>query len=250
MVAFRDSKILGIIPARGGSKSISKKNIRLFCGKPLVAWKIEAARASGVFDRIICSTDDAEIAEVAKRFGAEVPFMRPAELAQDATPTLPVLQHAVSHMREAEGYTPDIIVTLEPTTPALQPFHIREAIDLFVSSGADSVMGMVEVPTAFSPYWQFTMDDVGRLSLFTGVPTRNVIRHRQNLPKTYHRNSTIYVFKPELLFAAEPSIYGGDARAYIMERKYSGDLDTPEDWIEAEKEMLRLIAGDKAVPSF
>ena len=110
-------KILGIIPARGGSKSVPRKNIKDLGGKPLIAWTIEAAKASGVFDRLILTTDDEEIAEVGKKWGAEVAFMRPAELAQDTTPTLPVLQHAVKWLEDNDGSKPDAGMILQPTTP-------------------------------------------------------------------------------------------------------------------------------------
>lgn len=234
-------KILGVIPARGGSKSIPRKNIKPFCGKPLIAWKIEAARASGVFERIVVSTDDKEIAEIARQYGAEVPFTRPAEFAEDATPTLSVLQHALTWLRDKENYQPDAVVLLEPTTPAVQPFHIREMIEILVKTGADSVVSVVEVPTAYNPHWQFTMAEDARLSLFAGTSIKKIIRRRQDLPKTYHRNSALYVFKPGLIFADEPSFYGEDVRGYVMDREYSSDIDTLEDWAEAEENMYTLL---------
>mgnify|MGYP001612833529 CR=1 FL=1 len=237
--------ILGIIPARGGSKSIPRKNIKSFCGKPLIAWKIEAAIQSGVFDRIIVSTDDAEIAEVARRHGAEVPFMRPAELAEDTTPTLFVVQHALTWLRDKENYQSDVVVLLEPTTPAVQPFHIREMIEILAKTGADSVVSVIDVPTAYNPHWQFVMAEDTRLSLFTGASIRQIIQRRQDLPKTYHRNSALYVFKPGLIFANEPSFYGEDVRGYVMGRAYSSDIDTPEDWGEAEENMRILLERNR-----
>src|SRR3989344_1993183 len=120
--------ILGIITARGGSKGIPRKNIKDLCGKPLIAYTIEAAKDSGVFSRLIISTDDQEIADVAKQYGAELPFMRPAELAQDATPHVPVLQHAVSWLRDNEHFFPDYVMILQPTSPMRQDFHIKEAV--------------------------------------------------------------------------------------------------------------------------
>ena len=233
--------VLGIIPARGGSKSIPQKNIKTFLGKPLIAWKIETAKKSGILDRLIVSTDSPEIREVAKQYGAEVPFMRPAELAEDTTPTLPVLQHAVRYLEEQEGYRPDVVVLLEPTTPGVRSRHLREAKALFSKTKADSVISVVEVPSAYNPHWQFNMDEDGRLTLFTGVPVRQVIRRRQDLPKTYHRNSAIYMFRPELLFQPEPSLYGGNVVGYLMEKKFSMDLDQPEDWESAEVAMQKIL---------
>src|SRR3989338_213738 len=232
---------LGLIPARGGSKSIPKKNIKIFCGKPLIAWKIEAAIKSGVIDRLVVSTDDQEIAEVARRFGAEVPFLRPAELAEDSTPTLPVVQHALSWLHQKEDYNPDMAMLLEPTSPSVQPFHIREAIDLFIKTGADSVISMVEVPAEYHPYWQFTIGKNDRLSLFTGDSIGKTVSRRQDLPKTYQRNGVLYVFKPGLVFDSNPSIYGNNVHAYPMDPQYSSDINNPGDWVEAEAKMRTIL---------
>mgnify|MGYP001619380412 CR=1 FL=1 len=131
-------EILGIITARGGSKGIPKKNIRKLNGKPLLAWTIEAAKKSGAFSRLILSTDDPEIAGVGKKYGAEIPFLRPKKLAQDKTPTLPVIQHAIKWLLKKEGYIPDAVMILQPTTPFRQPKHIQKAISLFKKSKADS----------------------------------------------------------------------------------------------------------------
>ncbi len=238
---IKDKKILALIPARGGSKGIPGKNIKEFCGKPLIAWAIEAARQSNLVSRVIVSTDYSDIAATAKKFGAEVPFMRPAELAQDTTPTLPVMIHAVNYLRETENYNPDYVLLLEPTSPGRQARQIKEVIKLMLKTEADSVVSVTEVPGRFSPFWQFKVGDDKRMEIFTGGNFKNIITRRQNLPKTYTRDGAIYLFKTRLLFEAEPSIYGEDARAYIMDPAYSLDIDTPEDWLEAEKKMKLLI---------
>lgn len=238
-------KILGIIPARGGSKSIPRKNIKPFWGKPLIAWAIETLQTSGVCDRIVVSTDDEEIAGAAKKFGAEASFLRPPELAEDTTPTLPVLQHAVQWLKEHEVYEPDYVVLLEPTSVGKQPFHIRDVAQMLLSTGADSVFSVAEVPGVLSPYWQLNLDPEGRVSLFTGGQMKKVIRRRQDLPKTYYRNSSIYAFRAPLLFGEDPSFYGEDARAYITDSKYSLDIDTPEDWSVAEREFKKIIDEEK-----
>src|SRR3990167_5226090 len=121
-------KILGIITARGGSKGVPGKNIKLLGGKPLIAYSIEAAQKSGVFDRIILTTDDLKIAEVAKKYGCEAPFMRPAELAGDAVQHLPVLRHAVQWLKDNEGYSPDYCMTLQPTSPLPEPGAHSQAV--------------------------------------------------------------------------------------------------------------------------
>jgi N-acylneuraminate cytidylyltransferase len=233
-------KILGIIVARGGSKSIPRKNIKLFAGKPLIVWSIEAALKSGVVDRLIVSTDDQEIAEISKKAGAEVPFIRPAELAQDTTPTLPVLQHAVSFLKE-KGYSADFVLLLEPTSPCRQPFHLQEAAEILEKTGADSVVALGEVPKHFNPAWQFNLKEGGELELFLGGNIKNMIRRRQDLSTTYFRNGAFYLFKADLLFVAEPSLYGENVRGYVIEQKYSADIDTPEDWEGAEKKFLSLL---------
>ena len=207
----------------------------------MIAWVIETLVSSGVCDRVIVSTDDKEIADVAREFGAEVPFMRPAELAEDTTPTLPVLQHAVQWLRTNESYHPDYVVLLEPPSIIKRPFQVKGVVKLLLDTGADSVVSVCEVPGVFSPHWQLTLGEEGRVNLFTGGTMKNVIRRRQDLPKTYYRNSAIYAFKTDLLFAKEPSLYGEDLRAYPTELKYALDIDTPEDWPVAEAKFKKIL---------
>ena len=235
------NKVLGIIPARGGSKTIPRKNVRDFHGQPLLTWSVNAGLDSNVLDRLILTTDDEEIADVGRQSGAEVPFMRPAELAADNSPSVPVFQHAISWLREHDNYYPDYVVLLEPTSPGRRPFHIKEAVELLIATGADSVASMAEIPSIFNPYWQFVVKDEGVLELFTGGSIKQIIRRRQDLPKTYTRNGVVYTHKTDLLFEDEPSIYGEDLRAYITEPKYSLDIDTAEDWIVAEELFHRVL---------
>lgn len=232
---------MGLITARGGSKSIPRKNIKLFLGRSLIAFSIETLKKSGVCDRVVVSTDDQEIADIAKTYGAEVPFLRPAELAQDDTPTLPVFRHAVAWLKEHEGYEPDVVVLLEPTSVGKRPFHVQGVVDMLLRTGADSVLTVAEVPSDWNPYWQLTLDADGRVAIFTGGPMKRVIRRRQDLPKTYSCDSAVIAFKPELLFADEPSFYGDDVRAYITEQKYALDLDAPEDWEAAEQRVKKIL---------
>ena len=230
--------ILGIIPARGGSKGIPGKNIKEFYGKPLIAWTIEAALKSGSLSRLIVSTDDNKIVEIAKRYGAEVPLVRPAELAQDTSSTLSVLVHAVKYLLEKENYFPDFIFLLEPTFPGRQPQHIREAIDLVLQTHADSVVSLVGVPEKYNPAWQFEVGDSGWVKTVVGVDFKKIVTRRQDLSKTYIRNGAVYLFKTELLFEDEPNFYGRDVMAYIMSSKYDLDIDTLEDWFVAESKMV------------
>ncbi len=241
-------EILGIIPARGGSKSIPRKNIKLFLGKPLIAWAIAALKESGAVSRIIVSTDADEIASVAREYGAEVPFMRPRELAEDTTPTLPVLVHALSWLKEHENYAPEYVVLFEPTSAAKRSYHVREIVEKLVATGADSVISVAEVPGVLNPMWQVAMDANDRLSIFTGGPLKNFIPRRQSLPKTYYRNSSIYAFKPSLLFSPEPNIYGDDSRGCIVDKKFAFDIDEPSDWEAAEEKFKKILEEESFTP--
>lgn len=237
-----NEKILGIIPARGGSKSIPRKNIKSFVGKPLIEWTIEVGIKSEIMDRIIVSTDDKEIAEISKKAGAEVPFLRPAELSEDSTPTMPVLQHAILFLKE-QGYYPDYILLMEPTSPCRQPFHLQEAVNLIKETGADSVVALGEVPKHYHPAWQFNITENKKVEMFIGGNIKNIISRRQNLSTTYFRNGVFYLFKTDLLFGSEPNMYGEDVRGYVIEEKYSTDIDGPEDWDYAEEKFKSTVSN-------
>ena len=162
----------------------------------MLAWTIEAAKNSGVFDRIILSTDDKEIAAVGEKWGVEVPFLRPAELAQDKTPHLPVMQHAVKWLGDNQNYFPNYVVILQPTSPLRQSWHIKEAAELIKKTKTDSVVSVIEIPTHFNPMWALKMDEKGLVKLFvSGEPMRKRVYQRQLLPKVYIHNSAVYIFK-------------------------------------------------------
>lgn len=238
-------KVLGVITARGGSKGIPGKNIKPLLGKPLIAYTIEAAKKSGVIDRLILSTDDPKIAEIAKHYGCEVPFMRPPELAQDQTPHLPVMQHAVRWMKDNEGYEPDYVMILQPTSPLRQPFHIKEAVEKIVETGADSVLSVAEVPKHYTPYKAMVHGDDGYLTLFSGNPIYKRPARRQDLKTTYWSVGSIYLFKPEFLFDKKnPNFYGDKVAPYIVDAKYVVDIDEPEDWEKAENALKQLIEAN------
>ena len=150
--------VLGVVTARAGSKAIPGKNTRPLAGRPLIAHTIDAAREAGAFDRLILSTDDEHAARIARERGCEVPFMRPRELAADDTPHLPVMQHALAWLRDRERYAPDWVMILLPTSPLRQPSHIRDAIELAKTSGADSVVGVDELPPHFNPMRVVSID--------------------------------------------------------------------------------------------
>jgi len=214
-------KTLGIIPARGGSKGIPKKNIKLLCGKPLIAYTIKSALGS-ILDRVIVSTDCAEIAEVSRRYGAEV-MMRPNVLAKDDTPTLPVLKDVVDKL---DGKY-DVVVTLQPTSPLRTAKHINESLILFEKEyQADSLVSVVEIPHSYSPEKLMTFDGQylnGNLQ----------VKRRQDMQEMFARNgAAIYITKIENL---SKYIFGGKILPYFMRRIDSFDIDDIEDWKMVEK---------------
>lgn len=246
MNAKDGKKVLGIITARSGSKGIPEKCIKVFCEKPLLAWSVIAGKDSGVLDRVILSTDSVKYAEIGKKFGAEVPFLRPSELAQDSSPTLAVILHAIEWLQKNENYLPDYVVLLEPTSPCRRSFHIREAVNMILTTKADSVVGMSPVPAEFNFCWQFLLDDNNRAASVTGIPRKNIIARRQELPTAYYRNGVVYVFKTDLLFCREPEIYGADMRAYLIDEKYSHDINDLEQWKTAEISFWKILEEETA----
>lgn len=215
-------EILGIIPARGGSKGISKKNIYPLCGKPLIAWTIETALRSRHISRTILSSDSDAIIEVAGKYGIEASFVRPKELAEDNTPALPVIQHAVGWLKGNEDYTPDYIVLLQPTSPLRTSRHIDEALEKLTHSDADSIVSVVKVPHQYNPYSVMEMKD-GFLKPFLKYDERKNIR--QLKPVFYARNgAAIYAFTYECLMKKN-SIFGDKILAYEMSREESIDVD-------------------------
>ncbi|MCK5228883.1 MAG: acylneuraminate cytidylyltransferase family protein [Desulfobulbaceae bacterium] len=214
--------VLAIIPARGGSKGIPKKNIYPLCGKPLIAWTIEAVNGSRYISRTILSSDSAEIIEVAGRYGIEAPFVRPKELAEDDTPALPVIRHAVDWLKENEDYTPDYIVLLQPTSPLRTSRHIDEALEKLIHSDADSIVSVVKTPHQYNPYSIMEMKD-GFLKPFLKYDERKNIR--QLKPVFYARNgAAIYAFTYECLMKKN-SIFGDKILGYEMSREESVDVD-------------------------
>ena len=234
-------KTLGVITARSGSKGVPGKNTKLLAGKPLIRYTIDAARESGVFDRLIVSTDDPEAARIARDDGCEVPFTRPAHLATDDTPHLPVMQHAVEWLRDHEGYCPDWVMILLPTSPLRQARHIRESIELALDAGADSVVGVDEVRDHLNPMRTVKVDHDGWARMFVGdLPVKRRPGRRQDMPRAWVLNGAIYLFRTAVLFdPVEPSLYGDKVAAYRMTPPHGFNIDDMEDWATAE----RLLAG-------
>jgi len=234
-------KVLGIITARGGSKGVPGKNLKLLAGKPMLAYTIEAALECAALDRVILSTEDAAIAEMGRSLGCEVPFIRPAELSRDDTPHLPVIQHAAAWMRDHAHYLPDAVMVLQPTSPLRTSADIAAAIALLESSGADSVLSVSEVPGHSHPSRTLRLDASGQAVLFaTGEPVRKRINRRQDLPEAWVMNGAIYACRTKTLFADEPSLYGDTVVAYRMPAERSISIDDMDDWAAAERALSTL----------
>ncbi len=220
--------ICAIVPARGGSKGVVRKNLRLVAGRSLVAHAIRSARGSQLVDRVIVSTDDEEIARVARQEGADVPFMRPASLASDDAPAQPVVEHAITYVEERDGRV-DSVVLLQPTSPLRRACHVDEAVRLFLDSGVDSVVSVCEVE--HSPYWMYRMEG-DSLHPFTFDQELNRAR-RQALPTLYRPNGAIYVMSRRLLME-DRMVIGASPRPYVMSRQDSIDIDDELDLELAE----------------
>ncbi len=225
---YKNKKILGLITARGNSTSIHKKNIIPLGGKPLICHTIEAAKNSKLLTRTIVSTDSEEIALISKECGAEVPFLRPTELAQDDTPHIPVVQHALKWLKE-KGEEYDYVMILQPTSPFRSAQDIDEAIKKAVDTNADSVMSMVEL-VDFDPRKIKKIQDDELEPLFEDEGAQSA--RRQSLQKAYKRNCAIYLTKTEYIM--QNDLFGKVSRPYIMPEERSLDINEPSDIKYAE----------------
>jgi len=234
-------KVLGIVTARGGSKGIPRKNLALLAGRPLLAYTADAALASRHINRVVLSTEDLEIAEVGRRLGLDVPFMRPEELARDDTPSLPVLQDVVRRL-EAEGESYDAVFTLQPTSPLRRSDDIDGAIELLEATGADSVVSFVDIGGHHPARMKYISED-GRAIDPPFVEAREGQR-RQELAKLYLREGSIYVTQMPVLME-QNSIRGKDCRAWIIPRERACDIDEPFDLFLAEQ-LLKSAALPRA----
>ena len=226
-------KVLGIVPARGGSKGVPRKNIRLLQGKPLLAYTAEAALGSSRLSRVILSTDDYEIADTGREWGLDVPFMRPNELAVDSSPTLPVVRHALVSL-EASGENFDAVCLLQPTSPLRRSVDIDNCIELLERTGADSVISVLPVPSEYNPKWVYWQSDNGELSISVG--DKDPVARRQDLPSAYHRDGSVYVTRTQVIMDRE-SLYGDHVVAYNMPSEFSVNIDSEDDWLKAERMM-------------
>ena len=215
-----------------------RKNIRLLCGKPLLAYTVEAATAAHRLNHVILSTDDDEIAEIGRRYDIEVPFLRPAELARDDTPMLPVIQHAVRWMQEQQGELFDAVCLLQPTNPLRTAEDIDACIELFEAQDADSVVTVLRVPANHHPDWVYFQSESGSLSLSTGG--MEPIPSRQQLRPAFHREGSVYVTRSNVLLERN-SLYGSRLFGYPMDGRRCVNIDEPADW-QAAEEFIRRSA--------
>ncbi len=232
-------EVLAIIPARGGSKGIPRKNIRLFAGYPLIAYSIAAGLQAETVTRVLVTTDDEEIADVARQYGAEIPFLRPAELAGDLTLDLPVFQHALMWLAENENYHPEAIVHLRPTTPVRPPDLVDRAVHtLLARPAADSVRGVT--PAHQNPFKMWLLDGEDKpIRPLTTVPgiDESYNAPRQVLPAAYAHTGLIDAMRPDTILKMN-SMSGHSILPVLFDLAYSADLDTPDDWQLAEQRVM------------
>jgi CMP-N,N'-diacetyllegionaminic acid synthase len=231
------NRVLGIVPARGGSKGVPGKNARLLNGRPLIEYTANAALAAATLSRVIVSTDDERIASIAERCGLEVPFLRPASLATDTTPTLPVVQHALSHL-EREGDRFDAVVILQPTTPLRPSAVIDRCVEQLFASSADCVVTVVPVPAEYNPHWVYFQQSDGSLQLSTGEAAP--IPRRQDLPPAYRREGSVYATRRSVVDRG--TLFGDRVVGWPVLPEECVDINTPDDWNRAER-MLRALTS-------
>jgi CMP-N-acetylneuraminic acid synthetase len=221
-----DPRILAVIPARGGSKGVPRKNIRSVAGRPLISYTIESAiAASHLFHRVVVSTDDEEIASIARDLGADVPFMRPPELGGDRVPTVPVLQHAVKSVEELDGVTLDWVCLLQPTEPFRTVADLEKGIRLAAAGGCDSVISVVQV-FAVHPILMKRIED-DRLLPFC-IEEKEGTRRQDYSPAAYMRNGAIYLTHRDVLMNRN-SIWGDVIRPLVMPPERSVSVDNEID---------------------
>jgi N-acylneuraminate cytidylyltransferase len=219
---------IAIIPARGGSKRIPRKNIKPFCGKPMIAWPIETARTSGCFDRVIVSTDDAEIADVARQYGAEVPFMRPSELSDDHTGTIPVIAHAIEWMNANRPRQVDLACCIYATAPFISAADLTTGLDTLQREGGEYAFPVASYAFPIQRAIRITANR--RVEMFN--PEQFNTRS-QDLEEAWHDAGQFYWGTADAWLSGS-AIFSATASPIVLPRHRVQDIDTPEDWVRAE----------------
>jgi CMP-N,N'-diacetyllegionaminic acid synthase len=230
-------RILGLIPARGGSKGIPHKNIKQLAGKPLIEYTSEIALQVASLSEVIVSTDDDAIISVARNLGIQVPFIRPKELAKDETPTIDVVLHALKWYEKQNVFF-DAVCLLQVTSPFRTVFFLEEAINKFIQDDCDSLVSVQKVPHEYNPHWTFEINEIGNLKIATGE--NKIITRRQDLPIAYYRDGSIYITKTEVLMN-QKSLYGEKISFIESVSEFYVNIDTMKDWEIAEK-MIKKIS--------
>jgi CMP-N,N'-diacetyllegionaminic acid synthase len=221
-------RILGIITARGGSKGVPGKNIKLLGGLPLLAYTAQSALATTHLTKVILSTDCPSIAAVAEQCAIEVPFLRPETLATDTASSIAVVQHSVSYL-ENQGEFFDAVCLLQPTSPFRPKGFIDKAIQKFIQDGADALVSVLPVPHEFNPHWVFEPNEKGLLQIATG--DKEIIKRRQDLPQAFFRDGSIYITKTSVI--KEGSFYGTKLSYLENHPDFYVNIDALEDWEKA-----------------
>ncbi|MCB7481339.1 cytidylyltransferase domain-containing protein [Christiangramia sediminis] len=229
-------KILGIIPARGGSKGIPGKNIKLLGKKPLLEYTVDAVRSSSLLDRCILSSEDNNIIQIAHQLGLDVPFKRPENLADDNSTSLDVIRHAIDFFESKNDFF-DAVCLLQVTSPFREKSLIDKAILKFIESRADSLISVREVPSEYNPHWVFEEAETNLLKIATGES--EIISQRQKLPKAYHRDGSIYLSKTSVI-KNQNSLYGEKISFIDNTGSSYVNIDEPADWKKAEN-LLKSI---------
>jgi len=234
-------KIIGIIPARGGSKGVPRKNIRVLAGKPLIAWTIETAIASKYIDYLIVSTDDKEIAEISKKYGADIPFLRPSELAKDDSPTIDVILHAIGWLKERGKYF-DVVVLLEPTSPLRDAYDIDNCIELLFNNKIAKAIVSVARLESSHPEFNVVINDNGFIRKSDGYANFRTLR-RQELKPIYFFDGSVYVSYEDALWQRR-TFYHELTLGYTIEKYKSFEIDEISDFICVEALMKAKMKGE------
>lgn len=224
----KKENIVAIIIARGGSKSIPRKNVLPLHGKPLIAWPITLAKSVKEINRVIVSTDNNEIMKVAQKYGAEILFKRPAKLAQDETPTLPVLQHCIKYLEKKENYKPDIVLLLYPTAPFLKKERVEQALNMFKKTNCGSV---ISVTKDLGHFWKEKENSYERL-----YPKK--LANRQYYKPLYREDGAIYFSRRNILMKKNKLVDDKNVQFIIMDKDENIDIDYPEDFKKAQKKQF------------
>ena len=229
-------RILGIIPARGGSKGVPEKNIKLLGNKPLIAYTINAAKSAKLLTEVIVSSDDSEIIDTTRKYGAKAPFTRPKEIATDKSPSILTVIHALQFFKE-KGIAFDAVCLLQPTNPFRTGIFIDDAIKKFIQTKVDSLISVLPVPHKYNPHWVFEPDKNDLLHISTGEDA--IISRRQELPKAYYRDGSVYLTKANIVLEKQ-SLYGNTIGYIEATKDTHVNIDTLEDWEKAEKLLVKL----------